>query len=128
MTKETIEKVVNSYFTNMTAMNAQGWLEIFAEDAVICDPVDKPPMNAKSDGEKLFALFSKFYDKLELTPNNIFIAGNGAAVKWKMQVVAKNGKEAVAEGISVFEINENGTIQKLSSYWDEAAMLAQIKG
>ncbi|WP_293074467.1 hypothetical protein [Okeania sp. SIO3B5] len=39
MTKETIETVVNSYFTNMAAMNAEAWAENFAEDGVTYDPV-----------------------------------------------------------------------------------------
>ncbi|NEO58114.1 MAG: hypothetical protein F6K54_36710 [Okeania sp. SIO3B5] len=68
------------------------------------------------------------FAQLELTPNNIFIVDNGAAVKWTMQGVGKNGNQGVAEGISIFEINENGKIKQVSSYWDDAAMMAQIKG
>lgn len=128
MSKEAIEKVVVAYYNNMAAMNAAGWMESFADDAVICDPVDKPPMNAYSDGEKFFALLAKFYDKLEVSPDHIFVAGNGAAAKWTMRAIAKNGKTASSEGITVFEMNSEGLIQKLSSYWDEAAMLAQLKG
>jgi len=33
----------------------------------------------------------------------------------------------MAEGISVFETNENGKIKQVSSYWDDDAMMAQIK-
>lgn len=128
MSKEAIEKVVVAYYNNMAAMNAAGWMEGFADDAVIGDPVDKPPMNAHSDGEKFFALLAKFYDKLEVSSEQIFVAGNGAAAKWTMRAIAKNGKTASAEGITVFEMNSEGLIQKLSSYWDEAAMLAQLKG
>ena len=44
-----------------------------------------------------------------------------------MQVVAKNGRHATAEGISVFEINDAGKLQTVSSYWDEAAMMMKLK-
>ena len=128
MTKETIEAVVNSYFINMAAMNAKAWVENFTEDGVIYDPVGKPPSNVQSDYEKFFGLLSMIFAQLELTPNNIFIVDNGAAVKWTMQGVGKNGNQGVAEGISVFEINENAKIKQVSSYWDDAAMMAQIKG
>lgn len=128
MSKAAIEKVVVAYYNNMATMNAAGWMESFADDAVICDPVDKPPMNAHSDGDKFFALLAKFYDKLEVSPEQIFVAGNGAAAKWTMRAIALNGKTASAEGITVFEMNSEGKIQKLSSYWDEAAMLAELKG
>ncbi len=128
MTKETIETVVKSYFANMAAMNAQAWVENFTEDGVIYDPVGKPPSNVQSDYQKFFGLLSMIFAKLELTLDNIFIVDNGAAVKWKMQGVGKNGNQGVAEGISVFEINENGKIKQVCSYWDDAAMMAQIKG
>ncbi|NEO03671.1 MAG: ketosteroid isomerase, partial [Moorea sp. SIO3I7] len=44
------------------------------------------------------------------------------------QVSAKNGREATAEGISVFEINDDGKIQQVLSYWNEAEMMAKLKG
>ena len=53
---------------------------------------------------------------------------NGAAVKWTMQVITKNDRHATSEGISIFEINDVGKIQKVSSYWDEAAMMTKLKG
>jgi hypothetical protein len=61
-------------------------------------------------------------------PQFFSLSKNGAAVKWTMQVVAKSGRHATAEGISVFEINDIGKIQKVSSYWDEAAMMMKLKG
>ena len=128
MTQETIKAVVNSYFTNMAAMNGEAWVENFSEDAMLYDPVGKPPSKVQSDYQKFFGLLSMIFAKLELTPDNIFIVDNGAAVKWTMRGVGKNGNQGVAEGISVFEINENGKIKQVSSYWDDAAMMAQIKG
>lgn len=65
---------------------------------------------------------------MELSKDDIFFVKNGAAVKWTMQVVTKNGRHATSEGISVFEINDIGKIQKVSSYWDEAAMMMKLKG
>ncbi|MGQ4649389.1 nuclear transport factor 2 family protein [Lyngbya aestuarii] len=127
MSKETIEKVVAAYFASMTAMNPEGWLENFAEDAVIYDPVGKPPIKAHEDVQKFFGLLFKFYDNLQISQDQVFIAGEGAAVKWTMRVIAKNGKNAVAEGISTFEINDSGKIKKMSSYWHEGEMIAQLK-
>ncbi len=126
MSTEIIEKLVAAYFSQMQAMNPEDRLENFAEDAVIIDPVGSPP-KAKEDFQKLFGLLSMVFEKLELSQDHIFIAGNGAAVKWTMRVLGKNGRQVTTEGISVFEVNEAGKIQQVSSYWDEAAMMAQLK-
>jgi ketosteroid isomerase-like protein len=128
MSTEEIAALLTIYFDNMAAMNAEGWLEIFSEDALIHDPVGNPPRLVHKDSHQFFKILSNFFEKIELSKDNIFFVKNGAAVKWTMQVVAKSGHHATAEGISVFEINDIGKIQKVSSYWDEAAMMMKLKG
>lgn len=126
MSPESIQAAVTAYFTNLQAMKLDAWVEIFAKDAVINDPVGDPPKKAHDDAEKFFGLLSMVFEKLQLSQDQVFVAGNGAAVKWTMQGWGKNGKQGMTEGISVFEIHD-GKIQQVSSYWDEAAMMAQMK-
>ncbi len=127
MSTAEIASLVNTYFDNMAAMNAQGWLDIFAEDAVIQDPVGEPPKIVHKDLEQLFKILSNFFKLIEIAQNEVFFVKNGAAVRWTMQVVAKSDRHVTAEGISIFEINDVGKIQKVSSYWDEAAMMTKLK-
>lgn len=128
MSPETIQALVNAYFDSLQTMNSEAWVENFTEDAVIYDPVGNPPNKARETAQKFFGLLSMVFEKLQLTQDSVFVAGNGAAVKWTMQGWGKNGKQGIAEGISVFEMHESGKIQQVSSYWDDAAMMAQIRG
>src|SRR5919199_711405 len=112
---EEIAALLTIYFDNMAAINAEGWLEIFSEDAVIHDPVGAPQKLVHKDSQQFFKVLSNFFEKMELSKDNIFFVENGAAVKWTMQVVAKSGRHATSEGISVFEINDMGKIQKVAS-------------
>ncbi|AFZ33386.1 ketosteroid isomerase (plasmid) [Gloeocapsa sp. PCC 7428] len=128
MSPELIQKLVKSYFSSLQMMDAAGWAENFTEDAVIYDPVGNPPSKARENAQAFFGLLSMAFEKLELSQDNVFIAGNGAAVKWTMRGLGKSGKQGITEGISVFEIHESRKIQQVSSYWDDAAMMAQIKG
>lgn len=122
-----IEQLIDSYFTNLASFNAEGWLEIFAEDALIYDPVGNPPSKVYEDYQKFFGFLSSLFTELELSKDNIFIAGNGAAVKWTMRVISQNSRRASTEGISIFAINDAGKIQQVSSYWHEADLITQIK-
>jgi ketosteroid isomerase-like protein len=124
---ENIKEVVTAYFGNMQAMNSTAWAENFTEDAIVYDPVDKPPNKARENAPKFFGILTMAFAKLELSLDNIFISGNGAAVKWTMRGWGKNGKQGITEGISIFEIHESGKIQQVSSYWDDAAMMNQIR-
>ena len=125
--QDTIQELINAYFINMEKMNAQGWMEIFSPNALIYDPVGKPPSKPHEDSEKFFAIISNFFETMALSQDNVFILENSAAVKWTMKVVAKNKKMATAEGISIFEINKNLKIDQVSSYWDETTMMSQLK-
>ncbi|MGL5873286.1 MAG: nuclear transport factor 2 family protein [Xenococcaceae cyanobacterium] len=127
MSEQTIKEVVSAYFNQMQAMNPIAWAENFTEDALIYDPVGKPPNKARENSEKFFAMLSIAFAKFELQIDNLFVAGNSAAVKWTMRGWGKNGKKGETEGISVFEMHESGKIQQVSSYWDDKAIIAQIK-
>jgi steroid delta-isomerase len=56
----------------------------------------------------------------------VFVAGNGAAVKWTGRGTSTNGKEVKFEGIDVFEVAEDGKIQNVWAYWNPAEMIAQL--
>ncbi len=128
MAKAAQKAAISQYYASLAAMNREGWLEILATDAVIYDPVGKPPLKVKEDSPKFFDLLSRFYKQFEIVQDSIFIVGQEAAVKWTMQVVAKNERQATAEGISVFEFNEQGKIALVQSYWDEASIKTQLAG
>lgn len=127
MSKEAIKQAIDSYFSNLAGMKPTPWLENFAEDAITYDPVGKPANKVHQNYEKFFGLLFNFFEKMEISQDYVAIADDRAAVKWTMQVLAKNGKTAQAEGISVFEFNEAGKIQSLSAYWDDDEMMAKLK-
>ncbi|MGB5772201.1 MAG: nuclear transport factor 2 family protein [Crocosphaera sp.] len=121
-----IETTIYEYYNSLAAMNPQGWLGTLADDAVIYDPVGKPPLNPQKDSEKLFTILTTFYSKFEIEKESLFMVNNEAAVKWKMTVISKNGKEANAEGITTFKLNEAGKITEVKAYWDENKLKSQL--
>lgn len=127
MPPEEIKNLVCAYFKNVDTLNTGGWLESFAKDAVVYDPVGKPPVNVHEDAEKFFAILSSIFEKLDVTADKIFVVENSAAVQWTMRGVGKNGKLGTTEGISIFEIDEAGKIKKISAYWNEADLMVQLK-
>ncbi len=127
MTQEAIANIIASYFANMSAMNPEGWVENFATDAISHDPVGEPPTKIHEGFRDFIGLLQATYEKLEATIEHTFIAGNEAAVKWKMQGASKTGKSVTFEGITIFEINDAGKIQTTRAYWNPAAMIAQLR-
>ncbi len=128
MSQEAIEAVVTAYFANMAAMNPEGWVEQFAQDAVSYDPVGHPPTKVHEGFREFFGQLQRVFDQLESTTEHMFVAGNEAAVKWVIQGISKSGKSVTFEGITVFEVNNSGKIQTTRAYWNPAAMMAQLRG
>lgn len=127
MSPETTEKVIADYFAATRAMDGEAWLATFADDAVSSDPVGAPPMQGKEALGQFFAGIAGAFETVGLTEDSIFISGNGAAVKWTGRGKGRNGREVTFEGIDVFEINEDGLIQRMWAYWNPAKMMAELQ-
>jgi steroid delta-isomerase len=126
MQKEAVEKIVTEYFAAIRAMDVERWVATFALDAETNDPVGTPPIRGHEGLRHFLSGVMSIFEKVGLTENQVFVAGNGAAVKWTGHGKGKNGREVVFEGIDVFQINEAGRIQTVWAYWDMNAMLAQL--
>jgi steroid delta-isomerase len=127
MSPETISKAIKAYFAALRAMDVEAWVATFAPDGVSYDPVGAPP-NVGHDAlrEFLTAILAAF-DKVGLTEDHVFIAGDGAAVKWTGRGKGKNGREVRFEGIDIFEFNDQGLIQTVRAYWNPTEVMMQLQ-
>lgn len=126
MSPEVISKAIKEYFAALRAMDKDAWVKTFAEDAVTNDPVGAPPTQGHQRLAEFFETITAAFKEVGLTEDEIFISGNGAAVKWTGRGISKQGRKVHFEGIDVFEINEAGKIQTLQAYWNPAEMVAQL--
>lgn len=126
MSPEIVSRAVREYFAAIRSMDITAIVRTFSEDAVTYDPVGTPGNNGHRKIEEFFQTITAAFKEVGLTENEIFIAGNCAAVKWTGQGVSNAGKTVKFEGIDTFEINESGKIQLLRAYWNPAEMVAQL--
>lgn len=126
MSPEIVSQAVKAYFAAIRAMDEQVWVNTFAEDAVSYDPVGAPPTSGHEGLAEFFQTITAAFKEVGLTEDEVFIAGNGAAVKWSGRGISKSGSKVHFEGIDVFEVNEAGKIQTLHAYWNPAEMMKQL--
>lgn len=98
----------------------------FAEDATTYDPVDSPGITGRDAIREFFTSIYKNFKSVALTEDSIFVAGDGAAVKWTGKGTSANGKNVNFEGIDVFEVDADGKIRTVRAYWNPAEMIAQL--
>jgi steroid delta-isomerase len=126
MSPEVVSKAVKAYFAALRAMDQRAWVNTFAEDAISYDPVGASPIVGHQKLGEFFQTITAAFNEVGLTEDHVFVAGNGAAVKWTGRGISKQGKKVHFEGIDVLDVNEAGKIQTLHAYWNPAEMVAQL--
>jgi len=125
-TPAVIRKTVAAYFAAIRAMDPEAWLQTFAENATSHDPVGSVPIEGHKGLRQFYEQIRMAFEKLGITEDEVFVAGNQAATKWLGTGVGLNGAEVTFKGIDVFEINEAGKIQRLWSYWDPESLMKEL--
>jgi steroid delta-isomerase len=123
---EKISRTVRAYFLAIRAMDPEAIANTFAEDGTTFDPVSSPGITGRKGIREFFESIYQNFKTVALDEDSVFVAGNGAAVKWTGHGTSINGGEVRFEGIDVFEVNEDGKIQTLRAYWNPAEMIAQL--
>src|SRR5260370_33506918 len=113
-----ISRAVRAYFLAIRAMDADAFANTCAEDGTTFDPVGTPGITGRAAIREFLQNICKSFKSVGLTEDCIFVAGNGAAVKWTGQGTSTNGRAVKFEGIDVIEGNEDGRILTVGAYWN----------
>jgi steroid delta-isomerase-like uncharacterized protein len=124
--KEMMISAFERYFSALNQLDRRAYLEAFAEDVVVMDPYGGRAFEGHEGLNKFFNGLERTWESFQMVPQEYYISGDRAAVKWQTEASAKSGKSARFAGINIFTINEEGLISRLEGYWDAAAMMAQI--
>jgi steroid Delta-isomerase len=121
-----ISRAVRAYFLAIRAMDAEAYANTFAEDGTTFDPEGTSGITGRPALREFLQSICKNFKSVSLDEDSVFVAGNGAAVKWTGHGTSSSGKEVKFEGIDVFEMNEDGKIKTIHAYWNPAEMIAQL--
>jgi ketosteroid isomerase-like protein len=113
--------------------NKAAWLALYAEDAVVADPVGVSPMDPSGEGHRGIEAIEKFWDTV-IGPSNIEIR---VEKRWTsgdycccVAQVARNdlgdGKYADCDMLAVYEVNEEGLITRMQAHWNFDELMARM--
>lgn len=123
-----IQTVIRDYFTALSSRNFAAWASLFAEDCVVHEPVGTLSAEGSEQLEEVWQVFTLPFATLTISEDDVFYGGAGAAVHWSATAGTADGEEAEFDGISVFELNEEGKLTTLMGYWDPADVLIRLAG
>ena len=110
---------------NIMTNNRDGWLAIFAEEAVLFDPAGFTYLNSAETGSKGKKAIAEFYDDLisqvgTITMEILHSHPAGDECANVVQLTNDMGSDMVIKTnmVAVYKVNDKGKVVSLKVYWD----------
>ena len=117
---------------NAMAGNKEGWLSLFAEDAVVRDPVGRSPHDQEGQGFHGKERIAEFWDAmigpgdLTIVPHKRYPCGEDVVAVAMTATNQIGGLKTFIEMVGIYEVNKAGKVVSLNVYWDSDALSEQI--
>jgi steroid Delta-isomerase len=119
---DVIRHVVATYMERFTANDREGWLDLFADDAWIEDPVGSP----RRDGRAAIGAFwdetHSIPDSISLVPLGILTVVGREAIFTMQALPVLDGKTYAVDVIDLMTFDDRGKITTMRAFFDPAAM------
>ena len=115
------------------AKDKAAWLALFAEDAIVEDPIGPSAFDPEGKGHRGRDAISAFWDKaiantdaIEFNFRDTYQCGNEEANVGSI-VITMGGHQITAEGVFTYKVDDEGKLVALRAYWemDRAAATAR---
>ena len=114
------------------AKDKQNWLDLFAENAIVQDPIGKSPLDPVGDGHKGKEAIEKFYDTVIANGNIEFnilesIPCADECANFAQIINIVGDVKIETKMIVIYRVNSDDKIVSLRAFWDYEKMEDQLK-
>src|SRR5271165_1489107 len=112
------------------AGDRDGWLDIFAPDAVVQDPIGPSPFDPSGDGHRGREAIARFYDTVIAPSERItfeiessYLCGDEVADVGTIRTTLAGGTHmAVVRGVYTYRTDGEGKLAALRAFWEFDAL------
>ncbi|QUR69085.1 nuclear transport factor 2 family protein [Mycobacterium spongiae] len=115
------------------ARDKEAWLAVFADDAIVEDPVGPSPFDPEGKGHRGRDAISDFWDKaiastdkIEFFFRDTYRCGNEEANVGRV-VITTGEYQVTAEGVFTYKANDAGQLVALRAYWEMDRLTASAQ-
>jgi steroid Delta-isomerase len=108
------------------AGDREGWLALFAEDAVVADPVGPSPLDPAGLGHRGRDAIGAFFDTY-IAPNEVRLAlhrssqsgaGDEVANVLTISMALPDGSSTSVPVVAIYKVDGGGRIESLRAFWE----------
>jgi steroid Delta-isomerase len=107
------------------AKDRDGWLALFAHDAVVQDPVGPSVFDPDGKGHRGIEAVTAFYDNVISSSEKVRFeirqsseCADECAFAGTIHITLPGGKTGSVELVNVYQVNPEGQIASLRSFWE----------
>ena len=113
------------------AKDKKNWLSLFADDAIVQDPIGVSPLDPEGEGHKGIEAIEKFYDTVIANGNIEFnilesIPCANECANYAQIINVVGDVKIETKMIVIYCINSSNKIQSLRAFWDYQNMENQL--
>jgi len=121
--QDTLRGNIETYMARFTADDREGWLDLFADDAWIEDPVGTPRRNGRKEIGEFWDETHTVPDKVELVPLGIITVIGHEGI-FTMQARATLGDTVFGlDIIDLMTFDDAGRISTMRAFFDQTTMV-----
>jgi ketosteroid isomerase-like protein len=117
----------------VAAKDKQAWLDLWADEGCLEDPVGSSPLDEAGDGHRGKEAIAAFFDKtialmegIEFDVHASYAAGDEVANVATIHTRMPGGLTGRTDGVFVYRVDEDGRLTNLRAFWEWDAMLATV--
>jgi len=110
------------------------WLALFAQDAVLEDPVGPSFFDPQGQGHRGHEGIAAFWDmaiapiaEFTLTIKDSFANGNSCANVGTFSTLMEDGTRADTELVAVYRLDDQGLIRSMAAHWEVERTMATLR-
>lgn len=116
--KEKNKAAVEKFWASVAARDIQGFMSVFADDAIAYDPVNKPPLKTAEDRRAYMQGVFDAFQKIKVNIDFHTPCGDHTATTWTVIGTTADGAEVTLRGVDVVRHNADGKFAELWGYFD----------
>jgi ketosteroid isomerase-like protein len=116
------------------AKDKQAWLDLWAEDGCVEDPVGVSSIDPTGEGFRGAARREEFWDKnigptdsIVFALHDSFAAGNEVANVATITITVGGSTVTECEGVFVYRVDDDGKLLSLRAFWETDRMMGTLR-
>ncbi|MFL6243594.1 MAG: SgcJ/EcaC family oxidoreductase, partial [Acidimicrobiia bacterium] len=114
---EQVQAAIEAYVAAYQTNDRDAFLDAFATDGVIVDPVGTPPHAGREARGAFWDTVHQLTERMTFDVKDVVVCGSEAAMVFGIH--ASTGDAGIIlDAVDIFEVDDDGKISSMRAYWD----------